>query len=84
MDLQAIGHSGQPTREVFRPVEPPRTVLIDLATLFPRQPHQRGQYTPMGLQMHSVAEGKLTCWVRPQRRLPTEAEVKRRLVLRRS
>jgi hypothetical protein len=62
VDLQGIGHSGQPSPEVFRAVDPPRVVLLDLATLFPREPHQRGRYSPFGLQMHAVVEGNLTCW----------------------
>jgi hypothetical protein len=62
MDVQGIGHSGQPSPVVFRPVDPSRKVLVDLATLFPRQPHEPGHYSPFGLQMHRVVEGKLTCW----------------------
>ena len=37
-------------------------VIVDLAALFPREPHSRGGYNPAGLQMHSVVEGRLTCW----------------------
>ena len=37
-------------------------VLVDLSALFPREPHSRGGYNPAGLQMHSVVEGRLTCW----------------------
>lgn len=62
MDLQWIGYCGQPTREVFRRVDPPRTVLVDLAALFPRQPHASGRFSPKGLHMHGIVEGKLTCW----------------------
>jgi hypothetical protein len=62
VDLQGIAYSGQPTPEVFRAVDPPRAVLLDLVTLFPRQPHEPGHYSPMGLQMHGIVEGKLTCW----------------------
>lgn len=58
-DLQAIGYCGQPVRDVFRRVDPPRTVLIDLARLFPREPHSDGRYHPFGLQMHSIVEGEL-------------------------
>ncbi len=61
-DLQAIGYCGQPVREVFRRVDPPRIVLIDLGRLFPREPHSDGRYHPFGLQMHAVVEGELTCW----------------------
>lgn len=61
-DLQKIGYGGQPVRDVFRRVDPPVTVLIDLVTLFPRQPHGRGRYHPRGLQMAKVVEGQLTWW----------------------
>jgi hypothetical protein len=61
-DLQPISYSGQPVPEPFRAVEPPVTVLIDLAALFPREPHRRGRYHPAGLQMHKVVEGRLCCW----------------------
>ena len=61
-ELQSIGYNGQPVQHAFRPVEPPMIVLVDLATLFPREPHSRGGYNPAGLQMHSVVEGRLTCW----------------------
>ncbi|WP_304113678.1 hypothetical protein [Mycolicibacterium bacteremicum] len=62
-EMQSIGYGGQPTREVFRRVDPPRTVLVDLAALFPRQPHCRwGRQHPHGLQMHKIVEAELTCW----------------------
>ncbi|MCC9184815.1 hypothetical protein [Mycolicibacterium mageritense] len=61
-ELQAIGYSGQPTPDPFRPVTPAQTVLVDLCTLFPREPHRRGRYAPRGLQMNKTVEGKLTCW----------------------
>jgi hypothetical protein len=54
--------AGMPGPSVFRRVDPPQVVLVDLATLFPRAPHQRGRYQAGGLQMHAVVEGKLTCW----------------------
>lgn len=62
MGFQSIGRIGQPASEAFRAVDPPRPVLIDLATLFPHEPHQRGSYQPSGLQMLKVVEGQLTCW----------------------
>lgn len=62
MAMQAIGYNGQPLRDVFRPVDPPIPVLVDLTVLFPRQPHRRGRYHPNGLQMHKVATGRLSCW----------------------
>ena len=58
-ELQAIGYNGQPLQQTFRPVDPPVTVLVDLAGLFPREPHRAGGYNPAGLQMHSVVEGRL-------------------------
>ncbi|ANE81002.1 hypothetical protein A7U43_18420 [Mycobacterium adipatum] len=62
-ELQSLGHGGQPVRAVFRRVDPPRAVLVDLGALFPRQPHCRwGRYHPFGLQMHKVVEGTLSCW----------------------
>lgn len=60
--MQAIGYGGQPVPHVFRPIDPPRDVLVDLVTLFPREPHRQGRYHPFGLQMHKVVEGELTCW----------------------
>lgn len=62
--MQAIGYCGQPVPEVFRRVDPPVAVLVDLATLFPRQPHssRQGRYHPHGLQMTKVVEGQLTWW----------------------
>lgn len=60
--MQAIGYGGQPVREVFRRVDPPIVVLVDLSTLFPRQPHGRGRYHPHGLQMTAIVEGQLTWW----------------------
>lgn len=63
VSCRAWGHGGQPVREVFRRVDPPRAVLVDLGALFPRQPHYRwGRYHPFGLQMHKVVAGELTCW----------------------
>jgi len=47
-------------REVFRRVDPPFAVLVDLSTLFPRQPHGRGRDHPHGLQMTAIVEGQLT------------------------
>lgn len=61
-DLQAIGYSGQPVRDVFRSVRPPQPVLLDLVTLFPRKPHASGRYHPFGLQMHKVVEARLSEW----------------------
>jgi hypothetical protein len=62
VDLQSIGYNGQPIRDPFRRVDPPIKVLVDLTTLFPRQPHRSGRYNPSGLQMHKVVDGRLTCW----------------------
>jgi hypothetical protein len=59
----AIGHGGQPTR-VFRAVAPPRTALVDLATLSPMNPINKGAATPSGLRMHRVVEDTLACWGR--------------------
>jgi hypothetical protein len=61
-ELQAIGYNGQPLKQVFRRVDPPVTVLVDLAALFPREPHGGGGYNAAGLRMHGVVEGLLTCW----------------------
>ncbi len=61
-ELQPIGYGGQPVREVFRSVQPAQSVLLDLTTLFPRQPHSRGRYHPFGLQMRKVVEARLTKW----------------------
>jgi hypothetical protein len=61
-ELQSIGYNGQPVQQAFRRVDPPVTVLVDLAALFPREPHRAGGYNPVGLQMYSVVEGRLTCW----------------------
>jgi hypothetical protein len=61
-ELQSIGYNGQPVRPAFRTVVPPVAVLVDLTTLFPRQPHQSGGYHPDGLQMHAIVEGYLSCW----------------------
>jgi hypothetical protein len=60
--LQAIGYNGQPVPPAFRRVDPPVAVLVDLAVLFPREPHRHGGYNPAGLQMHAVVDGLLTCW----------------------
>jgi len=35
-ELQSIGYNGQPVQQAFRRVDPPVTVLVDLAALFPR------------------------------------------------
>jgi hypothetical protein len=61
-ELQSIGYNGQPVQQAFRPVEPPIAVLVDLAALFPREPHRASGYNPAGLQMHSVVDGRLSCW----------------------
>jgi hypothetical protein len=61
-DLQSIRYGGQPVPEVFRPVRPPETVLVDLVSLFPPEPHSTGHYHPFGLQMNKVVEGQLSCW----------------------
>lgn len=61
-ELQAIGYAGQPTSAVFRPVRPAQAVLVDLVTLFTREPHKRGRYHPFGLQMNTTVTGELTCW----------------------
>ncbi|MDH6247259.1 hypothetical protein [Mycobacterium sp. OTB74] len=64
-DLPSIVDTGrQSTQDCFRRVDPPRTVQIDLAALFPRQPYHRDNYQPGGLQMHTVVQGQLTCWGR--------------------
>ncbi|OFJ54022.1 hypothetical protein [Mycolicibacterium grossiae] len=62
MALKSIGHNGQPVPPVFRRVDPPIAVSVDLAAVFPREPHRSGGYHPCGLQMHSVVEGRLSCW----------------------
>jgi hypothetical protein len=61
-ELQSIGYHGQPVQQAFRRVDPPVVVLIDLAAVFPREPHRAGGYQPAGLQMHSIVEGLLSCW----------------------
>ena len=61
-DLAAIGYTGAPLRPPFRPVRPPLPVRVDLAALFPRQPHRVGRHHPGGLQMHAVVPGTLSCW----------------------
>lgn len=61
-ELQSIGYHGQPVQQAFRRVEPPVAVLVDLAAVFPREPHRAGGYNPTGLQMHAVVEGTLSCW----------------------
>lgn len=61
-ELQSIGYTGQPVQQAFRRVDPPIAVLVDLAAVFAREPHRTGGYNPAGLQMHSVVEGRLTCW----------------------
>jgi hypothetical protein len=60
--MKSIGHTGQPVRPTFRRVDPPVVVLVDLAAVFPREPHRGGGYHPAGLQMHAVVEGSLSCW----------------------
>lgn len=63
MALQSVGYGDQPVPDPFRMVHPPVTVVVDLATLFPRQPHHGGSgYQPGGLQIHGVVDGQLTCW----------------------
>lgn len=61
-DRTSIGYHGQPVRAPFRPVRPALPVLVDLAALFPRQPHRAGRYHPHGLQMHRIAPGTVSCW----------------------
>lgn len=61
-DLAAIGYTGAPLRPPLRPVRPPVPVRVDLAALFPREPHRRGRHHPGGLQMHAVVTGTLSCW----------------------
>lgn len=61
-DLAAIGYTGAPLRPPFRQVRPPLPVRVDLAALFPRQPHRTGRLHPGGLQMHAVVPGSLTWW----------------------
>lgn len=61
-DLAAIGYTGAPLRPSFRPIRPPLPVRVDLAALFPRQPHRVGRHHPGGLQMHAVVPGTLSCW----------------------
>ena len=61
-ELQAIGYGGQPVPATFRAVRPPKAVLVDLVALFPREPHRGGRYHPLGLQMHKVVVGELSCW----------------------
>ena len=60
--LASIGYNGQPLRPPLRPVRPPVPVLVDLAALFPRHPHQKGRHQPRGLQLHKVVTGTLSCW----------------------
>jgi hypothetical protein len=62
LDLQAIGHGGQPTRQTFHVVDPAKAVLVDLASLFPREPHATGKYHPGGLQLHTIVTGQVSCW----------------------
>jgi len=67
MDLPAIVRTGRPDegidhRPVFRRVDPPQKVVVDLAVLFPRQPFHDGRVHPDGLRMRARAAGKLTMW----------------------
>lgn len=62
VELAAIGHHGAPLRPTLRPVRPPAAVLVDLAVLFPRQPHRVGRYHPDGLQLDRIVAGTLSCW----------------------
>ena len=41
--------TASPFQQAFRRVDPPVTVLVDLAALFPREPHRAGGYNPVGL-----------------------------------
>src|SRR6476660_7827762 len=61
-ELQAIGYNGQPVQQAFRRVDPPVAVQVDLAAVFPREPHRTGGYNPAGLPMHSIVEGTMSCW----------------------
>jgi hypothetical protein len=61
-ELRRVGYGGQPVPAVFRVVRPSRAVLVDLSTLFAREPHRNGRYHPHGLQMNTVVEGRLSCW----------------------
>jgi len=61
-EMQSIGYHGQPVQRAFRRVDPPVAVQVDLATVFPREPHRPGGYHPDGLQMHGIVEGTLSCW----------------------
>ena len=54
-DLQSIGYNGQPVQQAFRPVEPPMAVIVDLAALFPREPHSGGGYNPAGESHFNLA-----------------------------
>jgi hypothetical protein len=56
------GYRGAPLRPPLRAVRPPVPVLLDLAVLFPRQPHRSGRYHPGGLQLDRVVTGTLSCW----------------------
>ncbi|MGE2734179.1 hypothetical protein [Mycolicibacterium vaccae] len=64
--MQEIGYGGQPLPTVFRRVDPPVPVLIDLVALFARQPHCSGRYHPQGLQLDAIVEGSLSCWGRAE------------------
>lgn len=62
MDLPAIVDTGRPVRPVFRRVDPPQAVIVDLGVLFQHQPFHEGRWHPNGLQMRARADGRLTCW----------------------
>ncbi|UXA20718.1 hypothetical protein [Mycobacterium sp. SMC-4] len=64
--MQKIGYGGQPLPPVFRRVDPPTPVLVDLVALFSRQPHCSGRYHPNGLRLDAVVEGLLTGWGRAE------------------
>ena len=46
LDTRQQGYNGQPVQQAFRRVDPPVAVLVDLAALFPREPHRAGGYNP--------------------------------------
>lgn len=60
---RSIGYNGQPLRRPIRQVEPPVAVLVDLTSLFARQPHPTSSgYHPSGLQLNRVVTGRLSHW----------------------